>query len=67
MNEKLDILQCLIENRAFASSASALALKLGYNGKMTIYRLMRGETRESKVNEVWQKIMDFRKIICCLQ
>ena len=58
MNEKLDILQYLIENRAFASSASALALKLGYNGKMTIYRLMRGETRESKVNEVWQKIMD---------
>ena len=37
MNEKLDILQCLIENRAFAPSHSALAKELGYKGKMVIY------------------------------
>ena len=30
MNEKLDILQCLIENRVFAPSHSALAKELGY-------------------------------------
>lgn len=58
MNEKLDILQCLIENRVFAPSHSALAKELGYKGKMVIYRLMNGQTKESTVEEVWFRIMD---------
>lgn len=58
MNDKLNILQCLIENRAFASSHSALAKELGYKGKMVIYRLMNGQTKESTVDEIWHRIME---------
>lgn len=58
MNEKLDILQCLIENRVFAPSHSALAKELGYKGKMVIYRLMNGQTKESTINEVWNRILE---------
>ena len=47
MIDKLKILQCLIENRAFASSHSALAKSLGYKGKMVVYRLMEGQVKEA--------------------
>ena len=50
MNEKLEILQCLVENRAFARSASAFAKALGGKGKMVIYRLMEGKTKDSTVD-----------------
>lgn len=56
MNEKLEILQCLIENRAFAPSHSALSRELGYKGKMAIYRLMEGKAAERTVNEIWRRI-----------
>ena len=58
MNEKLEILQCLVENRAFARSASAFAKALGGKGKMVIYRLMEGKTKDSTVDEVWDKILE---------
>ena len=59
MNEKLEILQCLIKNRAFAPSASALAKDLGFsNKKATIYRLMKGETKDSTVDEIWNKLLE---------
>lgn len=58
MNGKLEILQCIIANRAFAPSHSALAKELGYKGKMVIYRLMEGQTKSSTVDEVWDKIRE---------
>lgn len=59
MNEKQQILQCLIENRAFAPSASALAKDLGYeSNKATIYRIMEGKTKDSTVDEVWNKLSE---------
>lgn len=56
MSEKLEILQCLIENRIFASSPSALAQELGYKGKMTLYRLIKEEVAEKTVNDVWERL-----------
>lgn len=56
MSEKLEILQCLIENRIFASSPSALAQELGYKGKMTLYRIIKEEVAEKTVNDVWEKL-----------
>lgn len=56
MNNKLEILQCLIENRFFAPSPSALAKVLGYKGKMTIYRLLNGETSSRMIDEIWKKL-----------
>ena len=59
MNEKRKILQCLIENRAFAPSASALAKNLGYeSNKATLYRIMRDETKDSTVDDVWDKLLE---------
>lgn len=57
MDEKLEILQCLIDNHVFASSASALAKRLGYKGKMSLYRLMQGNTSKKAVNEIWNKLL----------
>ena len=58
MDEKINILQCLIANRVFASSHSALAKELGYKGKMAIYRLMEGKAAERTVDEIWKRIQD---------
>ena len=58
MNDKGEILQCLIANRCFASSHSALAKELGYKGKMAIYRLMEGKAARRTVDEVWKRIQD---------
>lgn len=58
MNDKVEVLQCLIANRVFASSHSALAKELGYKGKMAIYRLMEGKAAERTVDEVWKRIQD---------
>lgn len=57
MDEKIEILQCLIDNHIFAPSASALAKRLGYRGKMTIYRLIQGNVSERIVNEIWDKLL----------
>lgn len=58
MNDKVEILQCLIANRVFASSHSALAKELGYKGKMAVYRLMEGKASERTVDEIWKRIQD---------
>ena len=52
MNDELEILQCLIENRIFAPSPSALAKRLAYKGKMTIYRVMEGKVSFRVVHDV---------------
>ena len=58
MDEKPDILRCLVENRVFAPSASALAKELGYKGKMTIYRLLEGNVKERTADEIWSKVQE---------
>ena len=58
MNDKVEILQCLIANRVFASSHSALAKELGYKGKMAVYRLMEGKAADRTVDEIWKRIQD---------
>ena len=57
MDEKIEILQCLIDNHIFAPSTSALAKILGYKGKMTLYRLMQGTVSEKLVNGIWNKLL----------
>ena len=56
MDEKLKMLQCIVEECAFASSKSALAKELGYKGKMTFYRLMREQVKPETVNRIWDLI-----------
>ena len=58
MDEKLEILQCLIANRAFAPSQSALAKDLGYKGKMGMYRLAAGAVRPETVEKTWRLVME---------
>lgn len=58
MNDKIEILQCLIANRAFSPSHSALAKELGYKGKMAVYRLMEGKASERTVDEIWERMQD---------
>ena len=41
--KKQDALQLLINGCVFAPSASALAKRLGYKGKTSIYRIQQGE------------------------
>lgn len=53
MDEKLEILQCLVAGRAFAPSPSALAKELGYRGKMAVYRLMNGGVKADTVDKIW--------------
>lgn len=62
MNEKLEILQTIIDGRAFASSSSALAKELGYKGKMGIYRIVSGEAGGTSVDEVWDRIKNLYKL-----
>lgn len=57
MDEKLRILQSLIESEMFASSPAAFAKVLGYKGKMTIYRIIKGTITEKTVNEVWDRLL----------
>lgn len=55
-NEKLEILQCLIANKALAPSPSALAKELGYRGKMAVYRLVNGEVKADTVDKIWMLV-----------
>ena len=58
MDEQINILRCLIANRCFASSHSALAKELDYKGKMAVYRLMEGKAAGRTVDEIWKRIQD---------
>ena len=57
MNKKNEILQNLIESKMFAPSPAAFAKILGYKGKMTIYRIIKGTITEKTVNEVWDRLL----------
>lgn len=56
MDEKQEMLRCLIEGCAFAPSVSALAKELGFRGKMTFYRLVQGQVKPETVNRIWDLI-----------
>ena len=56
MDDKLEILKCLIENRAFTPSHAALAKELGYKGRMTVYRLLDGSVKDGTASKMWDLI-----------
>lgn len=55
MDDRLDSLKILIENRAFAPHYSAYAKDLGYKGRAVIYRLMMGCVNDKTVNKIWEQ------------
>lgn len=59
--EKQDALQLVISGCVFAPSASALAKRLGYKGKTSIYRIQQGEASAGAIEEAWKKLVDFMK------
>ncbi len=56
MDDKLEILKCLIENRALAPSHAALAKALGYKGRMTVYRLVAGGVKDGTASKMWNLV-----------
>ncbi|MBO7267813.1 MAG: hypothetical protein J6V12_08640 [Bacteroidaceae bacterium] len=56
IQEKQDALQLLINGCVFAPSASALAKRLGYKGKTSIYRIQQGEASAGAIEEAWDKL-----------
>lgn len=57
--DKQDALQLLINGCVFAPSASALAKRLGYKGKTSIYRIQQGEASAGAIEEAWDKLKAF--------
>ena len=57
--DKQDALQLLINGCVFAPSASALAKRLGYKGKTSIYRIQQGEASAGAIEEAWEKLKAF--------
>lgn len=55
MEDKLDTLKILIENRVFAPTPSAYAKDLGYKGRAFIYRLNESRVNDKTVNKIWEK------------
>ena len=55
-HDKAWFLKELIRLNAFATSASGLALSLGYIGKNQIYRLLDGTAKEGSIDEMWRRI-----------
>lgn len=53
LDDKIEILKCLIENRALASSHAVLEKELGYKGRMTIYRLMDSSVKDGIIDKMW--------------
>lgn len=52
MPDNKELLTYIIDNRIFESSASALASRLGYKGRMAFSRLKEGNIRTSTVNNI---------------
>ena len=52
MQDNKELLTYLIDNRIFESSASALASRLGYKGRMAFSRLKEGNIRTSTVDNI---------------
>ncbi len=57
-DNQLDILKYLIQQRLFAPSPSALAAKLGYKGRTTLYRLLNNTVKNDTVGQVWKDICE---------
>ena len=57
IQKKQDALQLLINGCIFAPSASALAKRLGYKGKTSIYRIQQGEASAGAIEEAWDKLV----------
>ena len=59
IQKKQDALQLLINGCVFAPSTSALAKRLGYKGKTSLYRIQQGEASVNAIEEAWDKVIAF--------
>lgn len=57
--DKQIALQLIINAQVFAPSTSALAKRLGYKGKTSIYRIQQGEASAGAIEEAWEKLKLF--------
>ena len=57
--DKQAALKMMIDGCLFAPSTSALAKRLGYKGKTSLYRIQQGEASDKAVEEAWDKLIDF--------
>lgn len=57
--EKQTALKMLIDGCLFAPSTSALAKRLGYKGKTSLYRIQQEEASDKAVEEAWDKLVAF--------
>ena len=57
--DKQIALQLIINAQVFAPSTSALAKRLGYKGKTSIYRIQQGEASAGAIEEAWEKLKAF--------
>ena len=59
VQEKQTALKMMIDGCLFAPSTSALAKRLGYKGKTSLYRIQQGEASANAIEEAWDKVMAF--------
>lgn len=57
--DRQDALQLMINAQLFAPSTSALAKRLGYKGKTSLYRIQQGEASAGAIEEAWDKLLAF--------
>lgn len=57
--EKQAALKLVIDGCLFAPSTSALAKRLGYKGKTSLYRIQQEEASDKAVEEAWDKLVAF--------
>lgn len=57
--DRQDALQLMINAQLFAPSTSALAKRLGYKGKTSLYRIQQGEASAGAIEEAWDKLLPF--------
>ena len=57
--EKQTALKTMIDGCLFAPSTSALAKRLGYKGKTSLYRIQQEEASDKAVEEAWDKLVAF--------
>ena len=57
--EKQVALKMMIDACLFASSTSALAKRLGYKGKTSLYRIQQEEASDKAIEEAWYKLVAF--------
>ena len=57
--DKQAALKLLIDGCLFAPSTSALAKRLGYKGKTSLYRIQQEEASDKAIEEAWEKLVAF--------